>query len=242
MILSHRRVHGAQVDASLLKRCSGSQTREKFRHAMGTLGDHRRRKMMRAAGDVRDNFGLLWIRDARLKHTDDCGGTFAKLNGLANHRRVSVESVGPETISEDKDTGGLRGVIFRADEPPENRMRTHHVEVGSVDHSAINFSRLAEPDESEGDCGEIAKLVEALDPLLEVPNFRHRPGAVFLVHARSALPDINQLVLVAINQRLDEYASHEREDGGIGTNTQRQCDDHDKRESRRFSELAKSKP
>ena len=121
---------------------------------------------MRAAGHVRDNFGLLWIRDARLKHADDCGGALPKLNGLANHRRISIEGVRPETISEDKDTSGLRAVIFRTDEPPENRMQTHHVEVAPVDHSAIDFARLAEPDEGEGDCGEIAKLAEGLDPLL----------------------------------------------------------------------------
>ena len=84
MILFHGRVHGAQFDASLLERRSRSETREKIRHAMGTLGDHRGRKMMRAAGDVRDNFGLLWIRDTRLEHADDRRGTLAKLNGLAN--------------------------------------------------------------------------------------------------------------------------------------------------------------
>src|SRR5438105_960454 len=154
MILCHRRVHGVQFDASLLKRRSRSETREKFRHAMGTLGDHRGRKMMRAACDVRDNFGLLWIRDARLEHAYDCGGTLAKLNGLANHRRISMEGVRPETISQDKDTGGLRAVIFRADESPENRMQTHHVEIAPVDHSATDFSRFPEPDEGEGDCGK----------------------------------------------------------------------------------------
>jgi hypothetical protein len=41
------------------------------------------------------------------------------------------------------------------------------------------------------------------------------------------LPDINQPVLVAIDQRFDEHAAHEREDGGVGANTQRQRDHHD---------------
>src|ERR1700756_600248 len=101
MILFHRRVHGAQFDASLLERRSRGQTREKFRHAMGTLCDHCGRKMMRAAGDVRDNLGLLWIRDTRLEDADDCGQALTKVNGLANHRRISIEGVRPETISED---------------------------------------------------------------------------------------------------------------------------------------------
>src|SRR5206468_12270409 len=110
--------------------------------------------------------GLLWIRDARLEHADDCGGTLAKLNGLANHRRISIEGFRPETIRENKDTGRLRAVIFRADEPPENWMQTHHVEIAPVDHSAIDFARLAEPDEGEGERRKVAKFAEDLDTLL----------------------------------------------------------------------------
>jgi hypothetical protein len=56
------------------------------------------------------------------------------------------------------------------------------------------------------------------------------------------LPDVNQPVLVAIDQRLDEHASHEREDGGIGANAQRQSDDHHKRESGRFTKLPDCEP
>jgi hypothetical protein len=44
-------------------------------------------------------------------------------------------------------------------------MQTHHVEIAPVDHSAIDFARFTEPDEREGDCGEIAKLTEGLDSL-----------------------------------------------------------------------------
>ena len=120
-------------------------------------------------------------------------------------------------------------------------MQTHHIEIAPVDHSAIDFARRAEPDEGEGDCGEIAKLAESLDPLLQVPNFRHRPSAVFLAHAWRALPDINQPVLVAIDQRLNEHAAHEREDGGVGADTQRQRHDHDRCKSRRLAELAQRK-
>jgi hypothetical protein len=120
-------------------------------------------------------------------------------------------------------------------------MQTHHIEIAPVDHSAIDFAGRAEPDEGEGDCGEIAELAESLDPLLQVPNFRHRPSAVFLAHAWRALPDINQPVLVAIDQRLNEHAAHEREDGSVGADTQRQRHDHDRCKSRRLAELAQRK-
>ena len=161
-------------------------------------------------------------------------------NGLADDGRISVEGVRPETIGEDDDAGGLGAVILRPDEAPEHRTKAHHLEIGPVDDSAVDFARLAESDEREGDAGEVAELAEGLDPRLEVPNFRHRPGAVFLADARRALPDINQPILVAVDQRLDEHAAHQREDGGVGADAQRERDDHDKRKPRRFAELAKS--
>jgi hypothetical protein len=166
MILFHRPVHGAQFDASLLERRSKSETREKFRHAMGALRNHGCRKVMRTARHVGDDFGLLWIRDARLEHADDCGQALTKVNGLANHRRISIEGVRPEMISEGNDAGRLRAVILRLDEASEHRTQAHDAEIGPVDHAAIDFARLADADHCEGDCGEIAKLAEVLDPLL----------------------------------------------------------------------------
>jgi hypothetical protein len=51
--------------------------------------------MMRTAGHVRDDFGLLRIWDARFEHTDDRGGAIAldaaKVNGFANNRWISLE-------------------------------------------------------------------------------------------------------------------------------------------------------
>ena len=57
---------------------------------------------------------------------------------------------------------------------------------------------------------------------------------------RRALPDINQPVFIAIDQGLDEHTPHERENGCVGANAERQRDDHDKRETWRFAEPAKS--
>ena len=45
-------------------------------------------------------------------------------------------------------------------------MQTHHLKIGSVDHAAIDFARLAEADHGKGDGGEVAKLTEGLDPRL----------------------------------------------------------------------------
>jgi hypothetical protein len=164
VIFFHRRVHGAQFGASLVERVSGSETRKKFRHPMDTLGDHGRREMMGTAGHVSDDFGLLGIGNARLKHADDGGGAIlpnaAKVNGLANNRRISVKTVRPKTIRENNDAGSLGAVILWTDEAPKHRTQTHHVEIGPVDHAAIDFARLAEADDREGDGRKVTKLAE----------------------------------------------------------------------------------
>jgi hypothetical protein len=114
---------------------------------MGTLGYHRRPEMMRTAGHVRDDLGLLRVRDTGLKHPDDRTGaiTFnaAKLNGFAYNRRISPERVRPETIGEDNNGSGLRTIILRSDQSTEHRTQSHHVEIGPVDYATIDFARLA---------------------------------------------------------------------------------------------------
>src|SRR5262245_44188919 len=107
MIFFYRRIHRTQFRARLIESGSGSESREKFRHAMRTFGYHCRPEMMGTAGDIRDDLRLLRVRDGRLKHTDDRAGAIAlhasKLNFLANNRRIFSERVGPETIGENND-------------------------------------------------------------------------------------------------------------------------------------------
>ncbi len=137
---------------------------------MDTLGDHCCREMMRTAGNVGDDFGLLGIWDGRFEHADDRRRAIlpnaAKVNGLTNNRRISLEGVRPETIGEDNDAGSFGAVILRPDEAPEHRMQAHHLEIGPVDHAAVDFARLAEADDREGNRGEVAELAERLDPRL----------------------------------------------------------------------------
>ena len=231
MIFFYCRVHGTQFRARLVEIFPGSEPREKFRHAMGAFSHHRCPEMMRAAGHIRDDLGFLRVWDARLEHADDRASAItsnaAKLNGLANNRRISPERVRPETISEDNDAGSLGTVIFRSDQAPEHGAQSHYIKIGPVDHATINFARLAQAEDGEGDGREVAKFAQRFNPCLQVPNFRHRPRAVFGARARRALPDINQPILVAIDQRFDEHAPHEREDGGVSANAQRQRHDHD---------------
>src|SRR6266478_6866092 len=124
MIFFHRSVNAPQFGASLIESRSGSEMRKQFGHPMNTLGNHGCREMMRTAGYVRDDFGLLRIRDGRLEHADDRGGAIAldttKINGFSNNGRIPLEGFRPEAIGEDNNGSGLGTVILWPDEPPEH--------------------------------------------------------------------------------------------------------------------------
>src|SRR5215831_18236422 len=149
MVFFHGRIQRTQFRARLVESRSRSEPREEFRHAMRALGHHCRPEMMRTAGDIRDELGLLWVRDRRLEHADNRAGAIAfnaaELNLLADNRRIFSERVRPKTISEDNNARSLGTVILRSDQAPEHGTESHHFEIGTVNHATIDFARLAQP-------------------------------------------------------------------------------------------------
>src|SRR5262245_46243228 len=129
---------------------------------MRALGHHRSAEMVRTAGHICDDLGLLRVWDAWLKHADDRAGAItanaAKLNGLAHNRRIFPERVRPEAISKDNDAACLGTIILRPDEAPEDGAQAHYVEIGAIDYAAIDFAGLAQAENGEGDGREITKF------------------------------------------------------------------------------------
>src|ERR1700674_452600 len=109
---------------------------------MDAAGDHRRGKMMRAGDHVGDDFGFGRIGNRRLKYADDRGGTLAKPDLLADHGGIALESRGPETISEDGSASGVGAVVVHIEEPAEDWVQTHHLEIGTADNTGANFAGI----------------------------------------------------------------------------------------------------
>src|SRR6476619_3952870 len=113
--------------------------------------------MMRTAGYVRDDFGLLRIRHTGLKHAYDRRGTILsnapKVNGFPNDRKIPLEGLRPETIGENNDGSSLGAVILWPDEPSDYGTQAHDLEKRPVYYAAINFARLAESDDCKGYAG-----------------------------------------------------------------------------------------
>ena len=164
MVFLHRGVGGAQLSASLLGSDSRSETAEKLSHAVDAASDHGCGKMMRAGDDVRDDFGVLRIWDARLEDANNCRRAItnaAQANSFADDRRIPVKSGRPETVGENDDAGSVGTVVLRPNEAAEHRTKAHHIEVVAADNATLNGTRLAEADHGEVHGGKVAKRAHA---------------------------------------------------------------------------------
>src|SRR5580704_15794032 len=191
---------------------------------------HRCREMMRAGDNVDDDFGIGRIGNRRFENADDRRGTSTEANGFADDTGIAIERILPKVIGENRGTGGIGSVVVRAEQTAERGMQTHHIEVGSPDYARADFARFAEPDHGEPDDREIAELADGLDVGFDVYNFGHRKVGVIDADAFGALADIDDAIFVAIIERAKQDAAHDAEDGGVGSDTERESDDHRDRE------------
>jgi hypothetical protein len=74
---------------------------------------------------------------------------------------------------------------------------------------------------------EIAELLDGVNAGLNVLDFGDGKGGVFVAQARRALADVNEAVLVPVDERLEQDAANESEDGRVGSDAERQGEDHD---------------
>ena len=70
VVLYHRCVNRIQLCTGLLDGHTRRQASEQLRHAVHASGHHRRRQMMRAGYDIRDDFRIRRIRYRRLQDAD----------------------------------------------------------------------------------------------------------------------------------------------------------------------------
>ena len=68
--------------------------------------------------------------------------------------------------------------------------------------------------------------LKRLDARAQVLNFRHGERRHSRRRCPGALADVDQPVLVAIDQRPQQHAAHQREDGGVGADAERQREHH----------------
>src|SRR5712691_1723666 len=241
MGFGHGAVDGAQLGASLLEGGTRSETAKKLRYAMDAAGDHSCRKVMRTGDDVSDEFGVLGVGDGGFEDADDGARTVAhepavEPEGFAENRRIFAKSGRPEAISENEDAGSLGTVVLRSEKSAEDGVETHNIEECAADDTSLNYARLTQADHREFGGGEIAEGAQGFNAGAQVLDFRHRERCVHVASARGTLADVDEPVLVAVDEGLEEHAAHQGEDGGVGADAERECQDHSQRQPLRAHE------
>ena len=97
----------------------------------------------------------------------------AETNRLTEDRRIALQRGGPEAMREHRRTRRLRSVVLRVQQPAQDRLETHDVEVVAVDHAGAHLARLAEADHREADGRERPDALQRFHALLKVLDFRH---------------------------------------------------------------------
>jgi hypothetical protein len=223
-------VDGAKFGSRRLHVGAWRQTAEQLSHPMLSSRHHRGRQVMRARDDVRDELGLGWIRYRRLQHADDDGRARGEPDGLADDRRIAVQAGHPEAVREHGRAVGARSVVMRVQEASQDRTQSHHLEVRAVDHARADLARLAEADHREGDGRELSQRRHRLQPAAQVDDLWHGERGVLGANPGRALADVDQTALVAVDQRPQQHASHDAEDGGVGADSQGQGEDYGRRQ------------
>ena len=104
-------------------------------------------------------------------------------------------------------------------------MQSHHFEIRSADDAGLDFARLAQTDHGEADGGEVAELADGFDAARAVLRFPERKSWRSRRRCPGALPDVDEAVFIAIDERAQQHAAHQAENRGVGADAQRQRED-----------------
>jgi len=236
MFFENGPVNGAQLGARRVEIGAGREAAEELGHPVHPAGHHRRRQMVRARHGVRDNLRFGRIGYRRFQNADNGCRARAEPDGPAEHGRIALERVRPEAVGEDGRARGARAVVARIEQPTEDRVQSHHLEIRAADDPGAHHTRLSEADHREADRREVAERAERLDALAQILDLRHRERGVLDADAARALPDVDEARLVAVDERTQEDAADDAEDRGVRADAEGQRQDDRRREPFRTHE------
>ena len=218
----HGGVSRAKFGIRLFQCGSGSKPPEELGHAMNPPRDHRSGEMVRTGDYVGDDLGLCRVRHRGFEDSDDRRVAVPQANSLTDHRGIALERGRPEAIGQNAGAGGVRTIVVLVQQTSENRTQPHHLEVRASNHSGAHFARLTQSHHGEADLRKVSDGADRLQADFEVLNFRHGEHSVGELQPRCALPGVNQVAFVAVDQRAQQHPAHQAEDRRVRTNAQRQ--------------------
>ena len=87
-------------------------------------------------------------------------------------------------------------------------MKAHHVEIPAADHASANGTRFTYADHGEVHGREVAKRAQGFHARAQILDLGNGKRSVAVADDAGTLPDIDQPVLVAVDQRLEQDSAH----------------------------------
>src|ERR1700681_1709095 len=208
---------------------------------MDASGDHCGGEVVRTADNVDHHLGFAWIGHGWFEDTHDGGGARAETfqaNGLADNRGVFLINRAPKAIGEDCGAWCVGAVIAHVEQAAQDGVQAHHFEIIAAYDAGLDPARLAKTHHGKAKDGEVTELFDTLDAGAQIVDLGYGEGGVVCVQSRSALPDIDEAVFIAIDERAEKHPADQRKDCGVSADAERKREYHRDREALGVGERA----
>jgi len=165
------------------------------------------------------------------RHTHDGEGCLADVDGGADHLRIGVVATPPEVVREDGHRARAPGALVRgAEQTSQCRLHPHHLEIAPRYQASLAHLRPFPH-------AELNLVIEPrrhfLHPCVRLPQ--PAVGDVGQAAGRTVriqrVEDLYQPLRLVHRQRPQQHRVHQREDGHVGANAERQGEDHQEGEA-----------
>ena len=184
--------------------------------------------------DRRPQLHARRVREAGGQNADDHVRLAVEREHAPDRRGAGAEPLLPELMTEQHDAGAARFVLLWAKRAPEDWLHAQHAEQARAHLSAVQPHRFTDARQRHPERvarGNIGQRV-----VLRADVEKVRRGHHGLVTVPRQMEYADELVRPVIRQRFEQDAVHDREDGAVGPDAERQRDERHDREGRRLPE------
>ena len=184
--------------------------------------------------DRRPQLHARRVREAGGQNADDHVRLAVEREHAPDRRGAGAEPLLPELMTEQHDAGAARFVLLWAKRAPEDWLHAQHAEQARAHLSAVQPHRFTDARQRHPERvarGNIGQRVVLRADVEEVRRGHHG-----LVTVPRQMEYADELGRPVIRQRFEQDAVHDREDGAVGPDAERQRDERHDREGRRLPE------
>ena len=170
--------------------------------------------------------------EARRKNTDHFVGNAVERERAADDSGIRSEAAQPQAVSQQGDSMAAHDAVARCERAPEQRPDPEDIEERRCHHASVEPHRLARARQIDRRGRERRRRIEDGVHACPVHVVRRRHEVVEDALGLPLFPDHHEPIGLVVRKRAQEDRVHRREDGGVGSDTERQRHDRDDRHAR----------